>query len=457
MAIDKKESQMIKVSVMMPSKNVGAYMEECLQSVRGQTLQELEILCVDAFSTDGTREIIKRHMAEDGRIRLLDDDRGSTGYSFRKALEEANGEYIGIVETDDFIRADMFELLYDKAREHRLDFVKADFEAFMDIRGERFYMKIPTFYHEDRTFYNRVINQEICHGLRICDGYMWKGIYRKDFLTGNRIFMHETKGAAFQDQGFLYQTVQKAKRVMYLDETLYYYRRDNENSSVYSANMIEKMMEEYHLIEQDMEAGRLSIQGFEDVFYYEKFARYKNVLKHSAREVWREKLEAVKEEFRVPLLKGFLTKRSGYVYQDLMKLYLSPEYYMEELARELDACRDRIRSVVRMTDGKEVVIFGEGLIGMDILCAMRRFGSGTVRCFMDNDKQKWGSEKNGVRVESPERLALYQDCFFVIANEAHATRIWKQLLEGGVLPERIAVCDYVLDSYEVMSRTMEIG
>ena len=60
-------------------------------------------------------------------------------------------------------------------------------------------------------------------------------------------------------------------------------------------------------------------------------------------------------------------------------------------------------------------------------------------------------------MESPERLALYQDCFFVIANEAHATRIWKQLLEGGVLPERIAVCDYVLDSYEVMSRTMEIG
>ena len=447
---------MIKVSVIMPSKNVRAYIKECLLSVQNQTLDEIEILCIDAFSTDGTREIITKCAAQDARIKLIDDEKGSTGYSFQKALKLAKGEYISIVETDDYIRKDMLEILYEKAVFYNLDFIKADFKAILDIDSNRFFVEIPTFYNEDKKYYNRIINKDICHNLRIFDGYVWKGIYKRKFLLDNNIFMHETKGAAFQDQGFLYQTIQKADKVMYLDEELYYYRRDNENSSVYSSNMIDNMMKEYQLIEQDIVNKKFSIAGWEDVFYYEKFARYKNVLKQTAKRLWKEKLNTIREQFQDPLINGFISEKSGYVYQDLMKLYLSVDYYIDALIKELDFCKNRIRNVVCITNKKNVVIFGEGLIGKDVLCAIKRFGTGTVKCFMDNDERKWGKQVNKILVESPAEMEQYKDCFFVIANEKHVIDIWKQLIKNGISAQNISICNYVLDSYEVTSMKMKI-
>ena len=120
----------IKVSVILPSLNVSPYIEECLQSVRRQTLREIEILCIDAGSTDGTREIIAAHAAEDSRIRLLGSKIRSVGYQVNLGLTAARGEYIGIVETDDYIAPGMYELLYAAAQAHRAEIVLNDYQAF---------------------------------------------------------------------------------------------------------------------------------------------------------------------------------------------------------------------------------------------------------------------------------------------------------------------------------------
>ena len=134
---------MVKISIIMPSKNVAGYIEECLHSVQKQTLEDLEILCVDAFSSDGTRDILKQHAKEDRRIRIIDDVVGSTGYAFNAGLKAASGKYIGIVETDDYVEPTMFEVLYSIAEEYDLDYVKADFNAFMEIKGKRFFVPTP--------------------------------------------------------------------------------------------------------------------------------------------------------------------------------------------------------------------------------------------------------------------------------------------------------------------------
>ena len=70
----------IYISIVIPSLNVAKYMEECLESVTGQTLKEIEILCIDAGSTDGTLQIIERYASEDPRIRLVESDKKSYGY-----------------------------------------------------------------------------------------------------------------------------------------------------------------------------------------------------------------------------------------------------------------------------------------------------------------------------------------------------------------------------------------
>ena len=89
------------VSVLMPSLNVAPYIRQCMESVIGQTLQEIEILCIDAGSADGTAEVLREYAGKDPRVTLLHSDVKSYGHQINMGLENATGEYIGIVETDD--------------------------------------------------------------------------------------------------------------------------------------------------------------------------------------------------------------------------------------------------------------------------------------------------------------------------------------------------------------------
>ena len=100
----------IKLTVIMPSLNVAPYIEMCIKSVVNQTMQDMEILCIDAGSTDGTLEILEQFKREDSRIRIIHSDKKSYGYQVNKGLALAKGKYVSIVETDDFISQDMYEL-----------------------------------------------------------------------------------------------------------------------------------------------------------------------------------------------------------------------------------------------------------------------------------------------------------------------------------------------------------
>ena len=133
---------MPRISVIMPSLNVAFYIRECMDSVIGQTLTDLEILCVDAGSTDGTWEILEEYAEKDSRIRLIRSERKSYGYQMNLGLEEASGEYIGIVETDDFVLPEMYEELYACAKSQNADFVKSDFDVFTTFSdGERLFLR----------------------------------------------------------------------------------------------------------------------------------------------------------------------------------------------------------------------------------------------------------------------------------------------------------------------------
>lgn len=129
---------MPKVSIIMPSLNVVPYIEKCMDSVLGQTLQDIEILCVDADSTDGTHEILERYAKQDLRVRLFRDDQHSTGYAKNLGIDIAKGEYIGIVEPDDYIELDMFERLYEAAVADCLDVVKCDYSTYVTIDNQHF-------------------------------------------------------------------------------------------------------------------------------------------------------------------------------------------------------------------------------------------------------------------------------------------------------------------------------
>lgn len=447
---------MVKISIIMPSKNVNGYIEECLSSVINQTLKDIEIICIDAFSTDGTREILEYYANKDRRIQIIDDMVGSTGYAFNTALELASGKYIGIVETDDYVENNMFEILYHFAEENRLDYVKADFNAFMEIKGKRFFVSIPTFFNEDRDYYNKIITPREYKNIRIADGYMWKGIYRSSFLKEHCVTMHETKGAAFQDQGFLYRTIYSAERVMYLNQYLYNYRRDNDNSSVYSSNMITKMMREYHEIEKDIQNGVFSIKKCEEEFFFEKFARYKGVLLNSQPDFWEESMIQIKKEFYKPFVEGYITKNSGYIYKELVLLLNSVSGYKNHLLYEKLKFQERIREIRDFVGERDVVICCAGVMAVGLLCLLERFSKCRVVRITDNNKALWGKRINGISISPTKKLRAFPECKYIIANERNAHLIYAQLIDIGITYDDIYICDGAIDLNRIMDKNLEV-
>ena len=116
-----------KVSVILPSLNVIPYIKECIESVIKQTLKDIEIICVDGGSTDGTLEILEEYSYIDSRIKLIKSDVQSYGYQMNLGMNYANGEYIGIVETDDYIDETMYETLYEYSDNGSADIIKSSF------------------------------------------------------------------------------------------------------------------------------------------------------------------------------------------------------------------------------------------------------------------------------------------------------------------------------------------
>ena len=93
----------LQITVIIPSLNRVDSIRECLSSVMVQTLEQMEILCIDAGSTDGTLEILEECALQDKRIEVVQTERKSYGYQVNLGIRLAKGMYIGIVETDDYI------------------------------------------------------------------------------------------------------------------------------------------------------------------------------------------------------------------------------------------------------------------------------------------------------------------------------------------------------------------
>ena len=117
---------MPKVSVIVPVYNVEKYLKQCLDSILAQTLNDIEIICVDDGSTDSSGSILDQYEARENQVKVIHKENAGYGAAMNAGLDAASGEYIGIVESDDCIREDMYQTLYDAAIKDDLDVVKSD-------------------------------------------------------------------------------------------------------------------------------------------------------------------------------------------------------------------------------------------------------------------------------------------------------------------------------------------
>lgn len=235
-----------KVSIIVPTYNVSEYLHECMESILNQTLREIEVIAVNDGSRDNSLEILQEYAKKDNRIKVISKPNSGYGHTMNVGIDHAIGEYIGIVEPDDWVQPDMYKTLYEKAKEENLDFIKADFYRFIGSRNEmKLFLNKLCPYPEN---YNIVVKpSEKLETFRYIMN-TWSGIYRRKFIEINNIKHNETPGASFQDNGFWFQTFCLAERAMFFNKTFYMNRRDNPNSSVKNKEKVYALPNEYDFI-----------------------------------------------------------------------------------------------------------------------------------------------------------------------------------------------------------------
>jgi len=244
--MDTKEKS-YAVSIIVPVYNVENFLEECMDSIVGQSLKNIEIICVDDGSTDSSGLILERYAKLDSRVKVYHNSNGGYGKAMNFGLSKSTGEFIGIVEPDDYIAKDMFERLYITAKENLVDLVKSNFKRFYGKKENRTFEEV--LFSENKGYYNRVISPKDDPTVLFGTMNIWTGIYNREFIERNGICFNETPGASFQDNGFWFQTMTLAKKVYFLDEFFYMNRRDNPNSSVKGTEKAFCVLEEFGFIE----------------------------------------------------------------------------------------------------------------------------------------------------------------------------------------------------------------
>jgi len=416
----------IKVSVILPSLNVVQYIKEAVESVINQTLKDIEIICVDAGSTDGTLEILKEYATKDKRVKLLISDKKSYGYQMNLGMDNASGEYIGIVETDDYVPEYMYEELYKAAKENDVDFIKADFYRFTG-EGENIskaYFRLT----DDPTYYNRIIDISEEQEVFRFPMNTWSGIYKREFLQKHNIRHNETPGASYQDNGFWFQTFMYAKRAFFIDKPYYMNRRDNPNSSVYSKAKIYCICDEYDFIYNIIKKDQETYQKFKFTYSTICYQNYKFNLERIADEYKPEFLQRFRDDFIQMRDRGELDRSLigtmdwemlTYIMQDPL------EFYEKEL-------KLRKKIYDQISEYNQVIIYGAGVVGRKVLYDLTyKDKPVNVICFAVSNKKDNVDEYHGYKIREIKELDQYTKSAAVVVatTEKHHASIINTLKE----------------------------
>ncbi|MCI6847610.1 MAG: glycosyltransferase [Erysipelotrichaceae bacterium] len=219
---------MIKLSVIVPVYNVEKYINKCLDSLINQTLKDIEFIFVNDGSLDNSVKIIKEYQKKDKRIKLFNKKNGGQASARNLGLKKANGEYIAFLDSDDYVKEDMYEILYNRAKKDNLDIVICNY-----------YLVYPEKIIENRLSITNDMEKIISpREYIVLSPSPWNKIIRHEYLTKQNFMFPE--GIIYEDLASIPLLGLGNPKTVFLNQCLYYYvqsssstMRNNEYKSKY--------------------------------------------------------------------------------------------------------------------------------------------------------------------------------------------------------------------------------
>ncbi|OJX52813.1 MAG: hypothetical protein BGO88_13425 [Flavobacterium sp. 38-13] len=238
----------LKLSIIIPVYNGEKHIEECIESLTKQTLSDCEFIFVNDGSNDKSVELIQKHLIEDPRIILINQKNSGVSVARNTGIESAKGEYIGFIDSDDFVTNDMFEVLYKEAVKKNADVVVSDYYLGRDGK----YVKKKTVFEYGFLYDNESINKKIIPSLITNEDIVlpavWNKIYRRKFLQDNNFFFLK-KFSLEEDILFNIQVISHAKTLFFIDYCGYFYRETVGSASrkIAENSFFDRIIENYNI------------------------------------------------------------------------------------------------------------------------------------------------------------------------------------------------------------------
>ncbi|MCI5737765.1 MAG: glycosyltransferase [Methanobrevibacter ruminantium] len=209
---------MVKVSVVIPVYNVERYLEECLDSVINQTLEDIEIICINDGSTDNSLEILEDYVKKDNRIRIIDQENLGISTTRNNGLKVCRGKYVCFLDSDDYLELNTLRETYDISEKYSLDMCFFKLINFDENTKEQ-----STEEYFDMGFLKELVGDNVFNHHDIGEN-----LYRISVTVHSKLFNRDLisdikfpEGLIFEDNAFFTEAMFKSERVFFLDKYLY--------------------------------------------------------------------------------------------------------------------------------------------------------------------------------------------------------------------------------------------
>lgn len=244
----KKDQEQVKISIIVPVYNTEKYLNKCIDSLINQTLKDIEMIIINDGTKDNSEEIIKEY--KDKRIKYYKNDNQGIGKTRNFGIKKAHGEFLMFIDSDDYIKEDCCEKLYNNAKENNSSIVVSDF--YKDINGRLEEIKIGNFKTssiKDNKDLLLTINTGPCNK-----------IFKRELIINNNIMFEENH--KYEDSPFVIDSILYADKISKCNSALSYYciHKNSETTTrdekvfdiLYIVDLIRNKLKKYDYLEENM-------------------------------------------------------------------------------------------------------------------------------------------------------------------------------------------------------------
>lgn len=214
------------LSIIIPVYNAGYFLDDCIKSVSSQSFYDIEIICVDDGSTDNSPILLDQWSRLDNRVKVIHKENSGVSSSRNAGLRNASGRFVTFVDADDLVRHDIYSVSMSLIDNNNLDILIFAFETIPNKKIEKTGFPTNQILSYQQLFSS---NTRIQSRNSLC--YNWRFVFRTNILKDNSVYFDERISIG-EDMIFNIDAICHAKRIMVIDEPLYFYRRNNPNSAM---------------------------------------------------------------------------------------------------------------------------------------------------------------------------------------------------------------------------------